>query len=213
MVSTDDEGFTYNRQVSRTTAVQEHRMIRATLAKGASEQRIAEVLELNVRRIRERAHLLDGIAPEAAALLKDRQMSPTVFSTLRKMRPFRQIEAAEMMIAANRITVTYAEMILATTRSEGLSEHAQPKKKVDVSPEELARMEAEMEHLRQDCQTVEDTAGDTMLSLVVTNGFIARLLRNENIHGHLKRHHKDSLASVVSTMEAIAADNRMANQG
>jgi hypothetical protein len=212
MVSTDDEGFTYNRQVSRTTAVQEHRMIRATLAKGASEQRIAEVLELNVRRIRERAHLLDGIAPEAAALLKDRQMSPTVFSTLRKMRPFRQIEAVEMMIAANRITVTYAEMILATTRSEGLSEHAQPKKKVDVSPEELARMEAEMEHLRQDCQTVEDTAGDTMLSLVVTNGFIARLLRNENIHGHLKRHHKDSLASVVSTMEAIAADNRMANQ-
>jgi hypothetical protein len=28
-----------------------------------------------------------------------------------------------------------------------------------------------------------------MLSLVVAKGFISRLLRNENIHGHLKRHH------------------------
>ncbi|MFC5431569.1 plasmid partitioning protein RepB C-terminal domain-containing protein [Paraburkholderia denitrificans] len=209
MISTDDEGFTFNRQITRTTAVQEHRMIRATLAKGASEQRIAEVLQMDVRRIRERAHLLDGVAPEAAALLKDRQVAPAVFSTLRKMRPFRQIEAAEMMTTANRFSSTYAEMIYVTSRPDALSDKAKPTKKVNVSPEELARMEAEMERLRQDCQTVEDTVGDTMLSLVVAKGFMSRLLRNENIHGHLKRHHKDSLASVAATMEAIAADNRM----
>lgn len=209
MISTDDEGFTFNRQVNRTTAVQEHRMIRATLAKGASEQRIAEVLQMDVRRIRERAHLLDGIAPEAAALLKDREVAPAVFSVLRKMKPFRQIEAAEMMIASNRFSITYAEMILVTTRPDALTDKAKPQKKVDVSPEELARMEVEMERLRQDCQTVEDTVGDTMLSLVVAKGFMSRLLRNENIHGHLRRHHKDSLASVVATMEAIVADSRM----
>ncbi|GJH07727.1 hypothetical protein CBA19CS11_02835 [Caballeronia novacaledonica] len=55
--------------------------------------------------------MLDGIAPEAARLLKDRQVIPAVFSVLRKMKPFRQIEAAEMMIAANRFTKPYAEMI------------------------------------------------------------------------------------------------------
>jgi len=209
MISTDDEGFTFNRQIARTTAVQEHRMIRATLAKGASEQRIADTMQMNVRRIRERAHLLDGVAPEAASLLKDRQVAPAVFATLRKMRPFRQIEAAEMMVAANRFSSTYAEMILVTSRPDALLDKAKPTKKVDVSPEELARMEAEMERLRQDCQTVEDTVGDTMLSLVVAKGFMSRVLRNENIHGHLKRHHRDSLASVVATMEAIAADNRM----
>lgn len=34
MISTDDEGFTFNRHITRTTAIQEHKMIRATLAKG-----------------------------------------------------------------------------------------------------------------------------------------------------------------------------------
>lgn len=69
-------------------------------------------------------------------------------------------------------------------------------------------MEAEMERLHQDSQAVEDSIGDTMLSLVVAKGFTNRLLRNENIHGHLQRHHPDLLASLVGAMEAIAADNR-----
>jgi hypothetical protein len=209
MISTDDEGFTFNRHITRTSAIQEHKMIRATLAKGASEERIAEVLRMDVRSIRERAQLLDGVAPEAASILKNRQAAPKVFAALKKMKPFRQIEAAEMMVAANKFTATYAEMILVATRSDALIDGAKPKKKNEISTEDLAKMESEMERLRQDCQAVQDEIGDTMLSLVVAKSFMARLLRNENIQGHLKRHHGDLLASLVSTMDAISADNRI----
>jgi ParB-like chromosome segregation protein Spo0J len=208
MVSHDDEGFTFNRHINRITAVQEHRMIRASLAKGASEDRIAEVLKLDVRRIREKIHLLDGVAPEAVALLKDRQAIPKIFAALKKMKPMRQIEAVEMMIAANRLTATYAEMILLTTRPESLSAQAQPKKKDAISAEDIARMEAEMERLHQDCQAVEDGIGDTLLSLVVAKGFMNRLLKNDNIFGHLRMHHEDLLGSLVSTLDAISADTR-----
>lgn len=208
MISLDDEGFTFNRQITRIASVQEHRMIRAALAKGASEERIAQVLDIDVKRVREKAHLLDGIAPEAARLLKDRQLIPAVFSVLRKMKPFRQIEAAEMMIAANKFTKTYAEMILVTTRADALTDKGKPKKQEEISPEDISRMETEMERLQQDSLAVEDTLGDTMLSLVVAKGFITRLLRNEQIHRHLKRYHEDLLSSVVATIDAIAADNR-----
>jgi ParB-like chromosome segregation protein Spo0J len=209
MVSTDDEGFTFNRHITRLSAVQEHKMIRAALAKGASARRIAEVLRMDVRSIRERAQLPDGVAPEAASILKNRQAAPKVFSVLKKMKQYRQIEAAEMMVAANKFTATYAELILVATRAEALVEGAKPKKKDEISTEDLAKMESEMERLRQDCQAVEDEIGDTMLSLVVAKSFMARLLRNDNIHGHLRRHHGDLLASLVSTMDAIAADNRI----
>ncbi|OSO81126.1 plasmid partitioning protein RepB C-terminal domain-containing protein [Burkholderia pseudomallei] len=209
MISTDDEAFTFNRHVTRLSAIQEHKMILAALAKGASEQRIADVLRMDIRNIRERVTLLDGIAPEAAAILKNRQAAPKVFSTLRKMKPYRQIEAAEMMVAANKFTASYAEMILVATRSEALMDGAKPKKKDEISSEDLAKMESEMERLRQDCQAVEDEIGDTMLSLVVAKSFMARLLRNDNIHGHLRRYHGDLLASLVSTMDAISADNRI----
>ncbi|WP_244827104.1 plasmid partitioning protein RepB C-terminal domain-containing protein [Caballeronia sp. TF1N1] len=208
MVSTDDEGFTFNRHITRLSAVQEHRMIRAALAKGASERRIAEALRMDVSKIRERASLLDGIAPEAASLLKNQQVIPKIFTLLKKMKPFRQIEAAEMMLAANKFTSTYAEMILATTRADGLVDGAKPKKKGAISAEDLAKLEAEMERLRQDCHVVEEEIGDTMISLVVAKSFVARLLRNETIHAHLQRHHSESLLSLVTTLEAIAADNR-----
>lgn len=211
MVSSDDESFTFNRHVNRVSAVQEHRMIRATLAKGASEKRIADVLSMDVRSIRDRARLLDGVAPEAASLLKDRQAAPKVFRVLKKMKPFRQIEAAEMMVAANKFSAPYAEMILVTTRPEGLVDGAK-KRKEEILPEDLARMETEMERLRQDCQAVEDEIGDTMLTLVVAKSFMTRLLRNEAVHAHLKRHHGDTLSSLVSTMEAIAADNRASDR-
>jgi len=184
-------------------------MIRASLAKGTPEESIAAVLNVNVHRIREKAHLLDNIAPEVVSLLKDRHVIGQVFSILKKMKPFRQIEAAEMMIAANRYTATYASMILMTTRPEALAaSEAKKKLEPEVSLENIARMEREMERLHQDYQAVEDGMGDAMLSLVVAKGYIARLLRNENIHKYLTRHHEDLLGSLVTTMDAIAADNR-----
>lgn len=118
---------------------------------------------------------------------------------------YRQIEAVEMMVAANKFTASYAEMILVATRGEALIDGAKPKKKDEISSEDLAKME----RIRQDSQAVEDEIGDTMLSLVVAKSFMARLLRNDNIHGHLRRYHSDLLASLVSTMGAIAADNRI----
>ena len=106
------------------------------------------VLVIDVKRVRETAHLLDGIAPEATRLLKDRQVIPAVFAVLRKMKPFRQIEAAEMMIAANKFTKPYAETILVTTRTDALTDKAKPKRQEEISPEDISRMEAEIERLQ-----------------------------------------------------------------
>jgi ParB-like chromosome segregation protein Spo0J len=41
LVSTDDEAFTYNRQVSRLAPIQEHRMIRKAIERGVLEEKIA----------------------------------------------------------------------------------------------------------------------------------------------------------------------------
>lgn len=212
MISLDDEGFTFNRHLNRTTPVHESKMIKATLAKGATEERVAAVLQIDIRRMREKVRMLDGVAPEAVSILKDRQVIPKVFAALKKMKPMRQIEAAEMLVAANRFTATYANMILATTRPDALVEKARPKKSEEISTEDLARMAAEMERVHQDSQAVEDSIGDTMLSLVIAKGFTNRLLRNENIHGHLERHHPELLATLLTTIEEIAADNRMSER-
>ncbi|WP_219063363.1 plasmid partitioning protein RepB C-terminal domain-containing protein [Pseudomonas sp. UMAB-08] len=207
LLSTDDEGFTYNRQINRLTPVQEHKMILTAIHKGISPALIAKVLGINVERIHERQHLLDGIAPEVVEMLKVKMVSQDVFRTLRKMKPMRQIEAVELMVSANCFTQTYASMVLAATRPEMLIEK-KSKLSAEVSVEEIARMEREMEKLYHDYKVVEDTLGETMLILVVAKGYIARLLRNETISGYLKRCHGELLDELTAIMEAVSSDAR-----
>ena len=167
LVATEDEGYTYNKQINRLSTIQEHNMIRQAIDKGLSPEQISRALNVNVAWIRERQGLLRGIAAEVAELLKDRQLGGAVFSLLRKMKPLRQIEVAELMIAANRLTVSYARALLAATPKEQLAEPEKPKSISGVSAEAIARMEEEMDHLQRDYRY-----GSTMLNLVVAKGYV-----------------------------------------
>jgi len=207
LISTDDEGFTFNRQVGRLTPIQEHRMILVAIKKGIEAARLAEVLGVNVDRIYQRQHLLDGIAPEVVDMLKVKMVSQGVFNVLRKMKPLRQIETVEMMISANCFTHTYAQMVLAATRPEMLiakkNRYAN-----EVALQDIARMEREMERLYHDYKVVEDTLGETMLVLVVAKGYMTRMLSNEAIAGYLHYSHPELLEELVSIMEAVSSDAR-----
>ena len=202
LVSTDDEGFTYNRQINRLSSIQEHKMILEAVKKGVSVERIAQVLNVNVERIIARQNLLDGIAPEVAELLKDRMVGQKVFAVLRKMKPMRQIEVAEMMNSTNNFTSSYADMLLVTTRTEQL---VIPKKKPhkDATLKEIAFMEQEMEKLQTDYASIENTLGEDTLALVITKSYVARLMRNTAVAEHLNRYHGELFEQL---MEAIAMD-------
>ena len=207
LISTDDEGFTYNRQINRLTPIQEHKMILAAVRKGIEASRIAKVLGINVDQIHVRQTLLNGIAPEVAEMLKVRMVAHDVFRSLRQMKPMRQIETVEMMISANCFTRNYARMVLAATRPEMLVTKKK-KSNSEVSTVDIARMEREMENLQHDYKQVEDTLGETMLVLVVAKGYLLRLLRNDSIAGYLSRYYAELLEEVVSIMEAVTSDAR-----
>lgn len=208
LVSKDDESFTYNRRINRLSTVQEHNMIVKAIERGVSQERIAQTLDIDVRRIRERRNMLRNIAPEAVELLKEKMVSVQVFSILRKMKPIAQIEACEMMISANRYSVPYAKVLLAAMPPEKLVQREKKDILKGVSAEDIARMEREMERLQQQYRNVEGTLGDTMFSLVVVKGYLSKILNNENIFDYLERHHGPMLEELRSVMKAITADNR-----
>ena len=181
-------------------------MIRQAIAKGLSPEQIGRALNVDVAWIREKQGLLRGIAAEVVALLKDRQVGVAVFSVLRKMKPLRQIEVAELMIAANRLTVTYAKALLAATPKEQLAEPEKPKSISGVSAEAIARMEQEMDHLQRDYRLVEDGYGTTMLNLVVAKGYVGRLLANAEVARYLERNHLDMKRELEGIIAAIRTD-------
>jgi hypothetical protein len=207
LVASDDEGFTYNRQVNRLTPIQEHKMILLAIKKGTSAVRIAQALDVNVEHIRRRQQLLEGIAPEVVEMLKDRQVNQHAFGALKKMKPMRQIETAEMMLSANCFTNIYARMMLAATRPDQLATPARPRKS-RTTVEDIGRLEREMEKVSQDYRLVEDTMGETMLVLVIAKGYVSRLLRNEAIAEFLQLNYEDLVKELASVMDAMTADGR-----
>ena len=121
LISRDDEAFTYNKRVNRIAIIQEHRMILKAIERGVSEARLAKALNVNVAHIQRKRHLLDGICSEVAELLKDKHVSINTVWQLKKMIPFRQIEAAELMVAMNKYTISYVKSIVAATPKDQLS--------------------------------------------------------------------------------------------
>lgn len=127
LVSTDDEAFTYNKRVSRLAIVQEHMMVLKAIERGVSEERIARALNIDVKTLRQKRRLLDGICPEAVQLLKDKHVPHNTFWALRRMIPLRQIEASELMVAMNKYTLSYARSLLAATPQSQLVGVQKPK--------------------------------------------------------------------------------------
>lgn len=120
LVATDDEAFTYNKRISRIATIQEHRMILNAIKKGVSEERLVRAPNVDVASIRKKRNLLVGICPEAADLLKDRQVPIHVFTELRFMKAVPQVEAAMAMMAMNRFSVSYAKSLVAATPDDQL---------------------------------------------------------------------------------------------
>lgn len=77
-----------------------------------------------------------------------------------------------------------------------------------VSPENIVKMEREMERLYHDYRLVEDTLGETMLVLVVAKGYLTRILRNDSISAYLQRFEPDLARELMGIMDAVTADAR-----
>lgn len=93
-----------------------------------AEEKLAQALDVDVRSIKRRRNLLDGVAPEVVELLKDRSVNPVTFEVLRKMKAMRQIEVAELMISAGNFTSAYAKALLAATRQADLVHADKPRR-------------------------------------------------------------------------------------
>lgn len=195
-LATDDEAYTYNKNVNYASNVAQHFMILKALDNGVAEERLAEALSVEVDNIRMRRDLLNGICPEAVQLLRNKKVALGVFAVLRKMKPVRQVEAAEHMTAGATYSTAFARALLAVTRPELL---VKPISKPRIAANSMAAQEmlgAETERLIKDLKTIEDSYGADVLTLTVCSGFIKKLLANPQVENYLSRCHLDLLEAV-----------------
>jgi len=211
LVAKDDEFFTYNRHINRPTTVQEHKMILRALDQGVPEEKLAAALGVKIARIREKRDLLRGISPEVVEIFKDKRFPTATFGALRHVSETRQIEMAELMVAANNFTIPYARALLAATPQDQLKNPKRAKPAGGLPSKEVERMEAEMAQLQRDLNAVQDNLGANMVKLVVTVGYVGSLLQNDRILRYLKRYHPEIQAQLLQIVEAMAMETKSSN--
>jgi hypothetical protein len=104
---------------------------------------------------------------------------------LRKMKPMRQIEAADLMQSVSNFSSSYAKALLAATKQADLAKPERPKRVSGMSAEQMARMEREMETLHRDFKAIEASYGEDVLHLVIASGYLAKLVSNRRIEKYL----------------------------
>jgi ParB-like chromosome segregation protein Spo0J len=206
LVADDDEAFTYNKRVNRLATIQEHYMIVRALDRGVSEEKLARALNLDVKAIKRRRNLLDGVCPEVIELLGHKTVSARAFEVLRKMKSIRQIEVAELMISVNNYSMPYVQALLGATRQADLVNPQKPKKVGALTPEQMARLERETSMVNQDFKALEESYGDDVLNLVVASGYVAKLIGNPEIARYLTTRHPELLNELRGIVRAVSLD-------
>lgn len=202
IASLDDESYTYNKRVNALSPIAEHFMILKAIANGVTEERIAVGLSIDVEAIRRRRSLLDGICTEAVDMLKERHVSHAAFGSLRRMKPLRQMEAAELMISASNFTSPFAAAILGVTKPELLTTPPKRAARSD-QPHASALLEEATEDLISDLAVVRKTYGVDVLSLTVVCRSIESLISNHAVVRYLQQNHSDTFSELSRLVAEI----------
>lgn len=205
LISTDDESYTYNKRISRLSPVQEHKMIVRAMERGVPVEKLAEALNLEPTSIRRRFRLLDGICPEVVNMLSDKNCPMLTFEIIKKMKPLRQIEAADIMIGQYNFSSQFARALLHATPADQLIAQKPALEKKDAAREKIQRLERELSALQSRSMFVEETFGVDNLVLTVSRGYLSKLLAKPRIANWLKRNKPKYLAEFqkISEIESL----------
>lgn len=202
LLSTDDEGYTYNKRVNRLSVIQSHKMIIKAVEAGVSVAQLSEALDLSQNTIRAKFRLLDGICPEAIGLLADKPATSGMFRLLRQMKPLRQIDAAQTMVNLNNYSTRLVMALLRNTAADQLIPEA-AQRAADATPSEaLKRLEQELAALQADTSSLQEGFGPASLQLEIIKTHIgSSLLNNAAVVRWLAKRKPDHLQQLQRLSE------------
>ena len=146
--------------------------------------------------------MLKDISPEAVELLKDKPVATAVFALLKQVHPIRQMDMAELMCKTKNFTKSYAAGLVSRTAADMMAENAPPKRPARPKPEDIARMEVELQALERDILQVDESFGRDVVNLTIARGYVKKILENAKVVKYLAAKHADVLTEFQRIQEA-----------
>ncbi|TGQ52428.1 hypothetical protein EN836_19550 [Mesorhizobium sp. M1C.F.Ca.ET.193.01.1.1] len=147
---------------------------------------------------------VSGICPNVLDFLQDCPVRVKIFGLLRHVLPARQLEIARLMVAMERVTFTYAKILVAFTPRPLLVEGFYPAMIANVSEDQLRAMTPELGGLSSEFLSAAERRGSVSLELLAAGRYLDRLMDNSrvvrylahNFPGHFEEFHNLSVPAL-----------------
>ncbi|WP_205231176.1 plasmid partitioning protein RepB C-terminal domain-containing protein [Azospira oryzae] len=121
-----------------------------------------------------------------------------------------KLEAVELMVASNTITVAHADALLKATPPEQRTDFKPTERDKQLAPiEQIVKLEKEMSQVQTQYKDAKENYGSDLLNLVVAKGYLTKLLGNDAVKSYITRHepeileHFELVVNTVSMEEAV----------
>ncbi len=104
------------------------------------------------------------------------------FRILKKMKPLRQVEVAELLISSGNYSMPYLRALYAATNRDLLIPGTEAKKAFGLTPEQLGKMEREVEGLQRELKLIEESHGTETLNLAIASSGAGLLAAADEQH-------------------------------
>jgi hypothetical protein len=189
LVSTDDESYTYNRHISHISNVQERNMIIRAIESGASEEKIAAALCIDVRTLQHKKNLLENIHPDVVEMFKTRKIPTKTFDYLRKMKDIRQIEIATFMCNSNNFGAPMAHHFYVATPPDML--RVPPRRNKEEEIRKQASLENTIKQIQNEYKLIYTDFGKHVARLQVVQAWVRSIFANKVAQKFLEKHYSD----------------------
>jgi len=127
---------------------------------------------------------------------------------LRRMKPVRQVQVAELMVASNNYTKRFAQALLMGT-SDDMRVQPPRQDRRDITPTQRASLAQETDMLLRKAKSVEATYGKNVLTLSVGLRYIEKLVLSQSVRNFLTARHPELFAE----FQALIADFQATHDG
>lgn len=191
LVSTDDEAYTYNRHISQISNVQERNMIMRAIDNGASMEKVAAALGIDIKTLQTKKNLLENIHPDVVEMLKTQKIPTKTFDYLRRMKDMRQIEVAQFMCNAGNFSSPLAHHFWADTKPEML--RIQPLRRNESDIEKLASLENAIGKIHREYRLIYGDFGRHVAKLQMAQAWVRSIFANPLAQRFLEKNYPDIL--------------------
>lgn len=192
IVSTDDERYTFDAQINGLSTFQRAGMIQKVVDSGIPLEHIADSLGVPAAKLKAELDVTRGIDKAAIDILKSANVPRAALQALRKVKPLRQIEIAERMVAEGKFTCFFVSgMVMATPPNMLVNSSFY----IRSRPEdilEIASIETNSKNLIAKVKEAEEKYSTQIYELTIICGFLSKLLKNPKIDSYIQRNFSES---------------------